>query len=238
MKVSEKNVRWIKKQESNSISRFSSLFVYLYRFRLIRVYVLRLCLKLERGVFFSKTLKIILKKYYSVTVGRYSYGPCNLPGYLPEGTIVGSYCSIANGLNVRRRNHPHETLSQHPFFFNHVRGVVDQDTVPTDLDNPLIIGNDVWIGSNVTILPNCTSIGNGAIIGAGAVVTKDVPPYAIFMGVPARKKSARYSDDVCMELEKLKWWRLPLLELLNAGDLLFEPVDLEALKSFSARLRR
>lgn len=71
-----------------------------------------------------------------------------------------------------------------------------------------IIGHDVWIGSRVTILGGVT-IGTGAIIAAGAVVNKDVPPYTIVGGVPAKIIRTRFSEDICSKLLESKWWELP-----------------------------
>ena len=71
----------------------------------------------------------------------------------------------------------------------------------------MTIGNDVWIGENAVILGGI-SIGDGAVIGAGAIVTKDVPPYTIVGGVPAKKIRSRFPDDIVKMLLKIQWWNL------------------------------
>ena len=72
--------------------------------------------------------------------------------------------------------------------------------------NTLTIGNDVWIGVNAIILSSCHTIGNGAVIGAGAVVTKDIPPYAVVAGVPAKVIRYRFDQKTINEIEKTKWF--------------------------------
>jgi acetyltransferase-like isoleucine patch superfamily enzyme len=83
---------------------------------------------------------------------------------------------------------------------------------------PLIVGNDVWIGANVVILPNVKVIGNGAIIGAGSIVSKDVEPYTVMAGNPAKFLKKRFSDSVIEKLEKSRWWDLEFDDLIKRID--------------------
>lgn len=187
----------------------------LYRFRRLKSYVLRLCLKLEGETMFSATLRDLLRRHHGVTVGRYTYGDALKPGLLPPGTVVGRYCSVGTGLVVRRRNHPLERPFLHPFFYNSNIGLLKQDTIGTDRDNPLTIGHDVWIADRVTILAGCRSIGNGAVLGAGAIVTQDVPPYAIVAGVPARAIRMRFDPARIARLEASRWWEQDIDALIR-----------------------
>jgi len=79
---------------------------------------------------------------------------------------------------------------------------------------PAKIGNDVWIGGNVVILTG-VSVGDGAIVGANSVVTKDIPPYAIVAGAPARVLRKRFDDETIDQLAKSSWWTLPIEEILS-----------------------
>ena len=184
----------------------------------------------------STTLRHLLRNFHRVTVGHYSYGACLAPGLLPPGTLVGNYCSVAEGLRVFRRNHPIANLSQHPFFYNAELGLLDEDTIEQIQDNPLTIGHDVWIGASVTILPGCKNIGNGAIIGACSVVTKDILPYTINVGNPARRIGDRFNHDICAQIERTQWWTLSLTELGAAGNLLYAPVTKDGLEMFLSLL--
>lgn len=188
---------------------------------------------MEGGQFFSFTLRQILKSYHQTQVGRYSYGPCLVPYALPAGTIVGSYCSLANELKMYRRNHPTTTLTQHPFFFNGQVGLLGADSIENIDSNPCRIGNDVWIGDRVLIMPACQLIGDGAIVGAGSVVTRDVEPFTVVAGNPARMIRKRFSDEIIEELQRSRWWDLTLTELLEANDLLLSPVSLASLRHFN-----
>lgn len=225
-------VAWANHRESVALSQFSSLIHSLYSQRRMRRLCIVACLQLEGGRFFSRTLRRILLTYHGVSVGNYSYGACLMPGLLPHGTIVGSYCSIAEGLSVHRRNHPPNTLSQHPFFYNSNLGLLHLDSIERIEENPLKIGNDVWLGDRVTVLPGCQIIGDGAVVGAGSIVTRNVEPFTVVAGNPAQPIRKRYSDEVIAEVQRSEWWNLTLPELLSAGDLLLEPLELSRLRSF------
>ncbi len=163
---------------------------------------------------YSRTLRRILSQHHGVDIGRYTYGPCLMPGGLPRGTRIGRYTSLGPQLLVFRRNHPLARISLHPFFYNYNCGVVTSDTIARDEDNPLEIGNDVWVGAHAILLPNCRKIADGAVIGAGAVVTHDVPEFAIVVGNPAKVIGWRYPVELQALVKKTKWWDYDIVELL------------------------
>lgn len=123
--------------------------------------------------------------------------------------IIGKFCSIACGAKFlfNSANHTMTSLSTYPFplFFEEWR--LEKENVIEAWDNKgdIIIGNDVWIGYNSIILAGVI-IGDGTIIGTNAVVTKDVPPYTIVGGVPARFIRKRFNDETIDKLLKIKWW--------------------------------
>lgn len=150
-----------------------------------------------------------MEKLYGVRVGKYSYGfePLCHPGC--KVREIGAYASIAVGVGAALGNHPTDLVSTHGFYFNRDFGFVPEtrrDLFPKDGD--IVIGHDVWIGRDVTILTNVT-IGTGAVVAAGAVVTKDVPPYAIVGGVPARIIRYRFDEATVERLLRSKWWLWP-----------------------------
>lgn len=122
---------------------------------------------------------------------------------------VGKFCSIACGAKFlfNSANHSLASLSTYPFFIFFEEWGLDIKDVAAAWDNKgdIIIGNDVWIGYEAVILAGVT-IGDGAIIGARSVVTKDIPPYTIVGGVPAKTIRKRFSDEIILSLLKLKWW--------------------------------
>lgn len=125
---------------------------------------------------------------------------------------IGKFCSIACGAKFlfASANHTQTSVSTYPFpiFFEEWDLDIGDVTSAWDHKGDIIIGNDVWIGYEAVIMAGVT-IGDGAIIGARAVVTKDVPPYTIVGGVPAREIRRRFSDDVIARLLELKWWDWP-----------------------------
>ena len=123
--------------------------------------------------------------------------------------IIGKFCSIACGAKFlfNSANHTLSSLSTYPFPLFFEEWNLDKKNVAQSWDNKgdIIIGNDVWIGYEAVILAG-VSIGDGAIIGARAVVTKDVPPYTIVGGVPAKSIKKRFSDETISSLLSIQWW--------------------------------
>lgn len=126
-----------------------------------------------------------------------------------ERLIIGKFCSIACGVKFlfNCANHTLKSLSTYTFPLFYEDWVLEKSDVVTAWDNKgdIVIGNDVWIGYEALIMAG-VHIGNGAIIGSRAVVTKDVPPYTIVGGVPARPIRKRFNEEVIQKLETLKWW--------------------------------
>ena len=126
--------------------------------------------------------------------------------------IIGKFCSIACGAKFlfNSANHSLTSLSTYPFpiFFEEWGLERAQVTRAWDHKGDIVIGNDVWIGYEAVILAGVT-VGDGAIIGTRAVVTKDVPPYTIVGGVPAKPIRKRFPDDTIASLLALRWWDWP-----------------------------
>lgn len=126
--------------------------------------------------------------------------------------IIGKFCSIACGAKFifTSANHNLGSLSTYPFPLFFEEWDLDKSNVTDAWDNKgdIVIENDVWIGYEAVIMQGVT-IGDGAIIGTRAVVTKDVPPYSIVGGVPAKPIRKRFSDEVISQLLVIKWWDWP-----------------------------
>lgn len=208
---------------------------FLYPRRLFHWLALVLIRWWDDEEFRSPVLREMLAWHDGVHIGQYSYGPILKWGRLPRGTRVGNWTSVGRELLVVRRNHPTDRVTQHPFFYNSTLGVVANDTIEHVTDNPLEIGHDVWIGDRVCILGSCKSIGNGAIIAAGAVVTRDVPPYAIMVGIPAKPLRDRFPPEVQRQLETSRWWEFDLATLSTLHDDLMEPLTEARAQAFAAR---
>lgn len=142
--------------------------------------------------------------------------------------IIGKFCSIACGAKFifTSANHTMASLSTYPFPLFYEEWDTPISEVRTSWDNKgdIIIGNDVWIGYEAVIMSG-VHIGDGAIIGTRAVVTKDVEPYTIVGGLPAKPIRKRYGQDTILKLEELRWWDLPyeqikrLLPAVKSGDI-------------------
>ena len=177
--------------------------------------------------------------YKGCQIGRYSYGYEGLLEYYPMAKSIGRYCSI-NGSAKIMNNHPLECISTHPFldhpFFMDWEEYLDRKELLKKygkyLDNDkfedslirknrsVVVGNDVWIGANAIILPGVT-IGDGAVVAAGAIVTKNVAPYAIVGGNPAKVIKMRFNEKTVAQLESIRWWEWEHEDIENNIELFF-----------------
>ncbi|RXR17753.1 CatB-related O-acetyltransferase [Flavobacterium amnicola] len=149
-----------------------------------------------------------IKLGYATTLGYNNFFAGNI--------TIGKYCQIGADVAIHTTNHPVSYMSTY-INTNLFKGELQQ----LKQTNTVIIGNDVWIGHNVIIVGD-VSIGNGAILAAGSVVTKDVSPYTIVAGVPAKPLRKRFSMQVISEIEALKWWDKSEAELEEIKPLFFK----------------
>ncbi|MCW3465284.1 type B chloramphenicol O-acetyltransferase [Chitinophaga nivalis] len=184
----------------------------------------------------------------NIIAGRYSYYSGYYHGHsfddcarylMPDRDdvdklIIGSFCSIGTGVSfimAGNQGHRYDWISSFPFYFMN-----EEPAFATSLNafrgaGDTIVGNDVWIGAEAMIMPG-VKIGDGAVIGSRALVTKDVMPYAIVGGNPAKEIKKRFSEQQIAQLLAMRWWNWELDKLRLAMPLLCAN-DIEALYLFS-----
>ena len=183
-----------------------------------------------RGITLDKQVRnpnLVVGKYsyYSGYYHGHSFEDCArylLPDEGADRLVIGSFCSIGSGaafIMAGNQGHRNEWISTFPFFF--------MPEVP-EFENAgngylpagdTVIGNDVWIGSEAIIMPGIT-VGDGAVIGTRALVTKNVEPYAIVGGNPAKTIRKRFDDDSIAMLLEMRWWDWPAARLKAATPLM------------------
>ena len=172
--------------------------------------------------------------YNGCPVGRYSYGyegPRNKNDLGKYVSSIGRFCSIQYSAKIRE-NHVLNWVTTHPILDSEEFVPVENKAMRAKAramqaekekrNPPVEIGNDVWIGADAIILSG-VKVGDGAVIGAGAVVSKDVPPYAIAGGVPAKIIKYRFPQDVIDSFLRIKWWNWPLEKIEGNIDLFYNP---------------
>ncbi|MGP5465267.1 CatB-related O-acetyltransferase [Pseudomonas helleri] len=165
-----------------------------------------------RNSFSSRTSAIIEE---GVHLGHVRIGPAKIKigahSYIRSGSIlsvvasIGRFCSVASNCTIgqEKRTHPFDWVSSHPFQYE------DRSREYTPQLEFSTVGHDVWIGHGATILEG-VHVGTGAIVATGALVTRDVPPYAIVGGNPAKVIRYRHPQDVIERLLKSEWWSLDI----------------------------
>lgn len=157
--------------------------------------------------------RVVLRE---VSVGDYSYFERHAEAIY---TTIGKFCSIAANTRINALEHPMERLTTHKVsyrpneYFRYLG--VDGDFRERRRAKPVTVGNDVWIGHGAVIMPG-VNVGNGAVIGANAVVTRDVWPFEVVAGVPAKRLKMRFPAEVVARIEALAWWDWPAERLFEA----------------------
>ncbi len=189
----------------------------------IKKYKNRKIIAREGGEKTSTLLRQLTFSQNKVTVGMHSYGSCFSKEFNLGGEVViGRYCSFGPEVRYFGANHPMYYSSMSPYFYQKSWGGDKVTDIPRF---KLEVGHDCWIGARTIITSKCTKIGNGAVIGAGSVVTKDVEPYAVVAGNPAKVIKYRFDKETIDLLEKSKWYELEPEVLLRFYDVIGSPQE-------------
>lgn len=174
------------------------------------------------GSFVPSTSKIESgSQVVNSTFGKYSF--CGYDCKILNCQI-GSFASIADKVVIGGTRHPYEWVSTSPVFYKGRDSVKHKFSTFTREDDPLTtIGSDVWIGEGVYIKAGIT-IGHGAVIGMGSIVTRDVLPYTIVVGVPAKMVRKRFENEICERLLMSEWWNSSDEKLANLAPFIQDPV--------------
>ena len=157
--------------------------------------------------------RVVLRE---VSVGDFSYFERHAEAIYAD---IGKFCSIAANSRINALEHPIERITQHKVSYRpneYFRWLgVDAAFKERRQAKTVRIGHDVWIGHGAVVMPG-VSIGNGAIVGANAVVTRDVAPFEVVAGVPAKTLRLRFAPEICARIERLAWWDWPVTRLAEA----------------------
>ncbi len=155
-----------------------------------------------------------------ISVGRFTSinGPSTAIVSKVNSVSIGAFCSIARNVLIQEYNHKIHTLST-----SFIRKWIFDEPYINDISSKgrIQIGNDVWIGANVVVLSG-VQIGDGAVVGANSTVTRDIAPYTVVSGSPARKIGLRFDREVVEKLLSLKWWNWSIERIRKNRDLFFD----------------
>ncbi len=171
---------------------------------------------------------------YKTSLGSHTYTGQNT---VIMDAKIGNFCSIAWNITIGAAEHDFNKITTHAFLYNqydHIRPE-EKDEAYDRFEKEIVIGNDVWIGANAIILRG-VNVSDGAVIGAGAVVTKDVPPYAIVAGNPAKVIKYRFSDEMIKELLELKWWNFTDDKIQELYPYFDKDLTIESLKELKEKV--
>jgi acetyltransferase-like isoleucine patch superfamily enzyme len=197
----------------NNKKQFVSILKYKIKNKIQKVFYVGESTVLEEPVTIYPQVKI----RGNVAIGRFTY--VNRGTTVFYGTSIGRFSQIGKNCEVGTVDHPIKWLSSHPFQYNlsghfpNWKEYVEKfEQLQFEREEGAKIGSDVWIGS-LSIIKSGITIGDGAIVGAGSVVTKDIPPFAIVGGVPARLIRYRFDEETTERLLAVKWWDRELKDL-------------------------
>lgn len=164
---------------------------------------------------FARQQEKFKKRYTNYTIGFASYGMPIVHNHHGSATLkIGSYCSIASNVQIfLGGQHRIDWVSSYPFpFFFQMDEVYKENALIADSRGDVVIGSDVWLCANCTILSGVT-IGHGAVIANGALISRDVEPYAVMAGNPAKQIKWRFDEPTRKTLLESKWWEWPTEEI-------------------------
>jgi len=187
----------------------------------------RILFKLRRKFVFKYGFTSEDPEYKKYKIGEYTYGyPRIFPFHLDNKLEIGKFCSIADGVKIFLGGN-HNIKSPTTYSLSYFMGGSSEESLSK---GDVIIGNDVWIGYDALILSG-VKIGDGAVIGARSVVAKDVEPYSIVVGNPAKEVRKRFDDKTIKKLLKIKWWNWSTEKIKKNSSILQGDIE-EFIKKF------
>ncbi len=193
----------------------------------------------DKEIYIKPTIKnpnIVVGDFTYIADSEFESHVTHFYDFIGDKLIIGKFCQIGKGVEfvMNGANHQMNAVSTFPFYTLEGWDQVPPSQNDLPLKGDTVVGNDVWIGQNVTILPG-VHIGDGAIIGANSVIGKDIDPYTIVVGNPAKPIRKRFDDELIDILEKLKWWNKSVEEINNLIPLLTSS-DLNSVKEELSKL--